>query len=476
MHPEAAPSRDGSASTIVPLAPVRDMAAAARALTEAMDRHLAEVDRGSGAFLRIEQPLQEATPVPPLVWLSRRPHPQRLCFETDDGRASLAGIGFAAVARGGIDEVRALVSRLAAEPAGSPLRFLLTDRFDNREAADPTWAAFGGTTLMLPLVELRREDERTVLAINLDLSADDTDARAEEAARILKTGEPAAEPTAAFRATRVAEEPDAPTWKHAIDATLADISAGRLAKCVLARTRTYALEGSLDPFALLQHAAEAQPGTFRFGIQVEGDRTFIGATPEVLFRRQGGAVQSDALAGTRVRGNGAKEDAVLGDELMASAKDREEHEIVRQHIEAALAPLCQGELCFEGPRLRRLTDVQHLDTSVRGELVPDATDADLLGGLHPTPAVCGVPAQAAREAIASREPFDRGLYTGAVGLVGRDEAIVTVGIRSALHLGDRVTLLAGAGIVAGSEAEREWDETSDKMSVLDGILRAGHDA
>ena len=112
----------------------------------------------------------------------------------------------------------------------------------------------------------------------------------------------------------------------------------------------------------------------------------------------------------------------------------------------------------------KLEQVQHLYNKIEAVLKEDVTDTDLLTALHPTPAVGGLPREAALEKLAALEPFDRGWYAAPVGFLGRDRAEFAVAIRSALVRENRVNLYAGAGIVEGSVAENEWQELENKIS------------
>jgi menaquinone-specific isochorismate synthase len=447
----------------------RDLAAGARQLRIALGTWLADRPTAEG-FVRFEQPVDACEP---LTWLVAQQAWSRRYLETPDGSVAIASLGEANQwdTTGGLPP--ALAARLSADPDSGALRFFLTSRFAGDAAVDEAWAPFGTTRVILPLVELRREAGVCTLAVNLDGGAPRLSDVAAEAQALLHEAAAPGRPAGSWQAELIAEHPGSTDWRTSVSQTLVDIEAGRLEKCVLARTRTYALSGTLDPMQLLADAARAQPGTFRFGVQVDPEHAFVGVTPELLFRRQGTHIESQALAGTRARQAGGADDEQLAGELFGSDKDRREHESVRAYIDAVLTPLLAGAPDFEGPTLRQLEGLQHLDTHIAGELRPGAGDGELLAALHPTPAVCGVPAKDAQAAIERREPFDRGLYAGAVGVIGRDEAIITVGIRSALHLGNRVLLLAGAGIVAGSDPDAEWQETGDKMRELDAILRAG---
>ena len=259
-------------------------------------------------------------------------------------------------------------------------------------------------------------------------------------------------------------------WSQSVDHILGKIESGELKKAVLARRETHAIGGDLDPIELLRALSRDHPATFVFCVQLAPDLAFIGASPELLFRRRGRSIESDALAGTRPRGETEAEDRRLADELITSAKDLREHGMVREHIDRQLSPLCQQLVAPPTPWLRRLTNVQHLCSDFRGSLSAGIDDARVLEQLHPTPAVCGLPAARARAEISACEDFDRGLYGGPIGCAGPDGVHCAVAIRSGLMFGREFFVFAGAGIVAGSAAAAEWDETTSKMKAFSDLL------
>jgi len=189
----------------------------------------------------------------------------------------------------------------------------------------------------------------------------------------------------------------------------------------------------------------------------------MGASPERLYRRTGRAIETEALAGTRPRGEGAADEALRA-ELLADDKERREHRIVVDGIREALAGLCVN--VREDPTISvlQLRNCQHLFETVEGVLANGVTDGDVLRALHPTPAVGGTPTVDAVRWIAALEPFDRGWYAGPVGWIGRDSAEFAAAIRCGLACGDSLRVYSGAGIVAGSTPEREWAEIENKMS------------
>lgn len=254
--------------------------------------------------------------------------------------------------------------------------------------------------------------------------------------------------------------------------------AGELSKVVLAHAVEVRRRFPFDPAALLASLRRGYPRCFLFGVRPAGDgAVFLGASPERLVRVREGSgglrVCSGALAGTAPRGATPEEDRRLGEALLASAKDRQEHAIVEEMIAEALEPLCSSLTRGGEPTLDRLENVQHLYTPVTGGLLPGATLFDAVAALHPTPAVGGMPRDRAMAAIRSLEETPRGLYAGVVGWVdaaGHGDSAVA--IRSALVDGDRARLYAGGGIVPTSDPDVEVEEIRIKAAAVLGAMRS----
>ena len=139
-------------------------------------------------------------------------------------------------------------------------------------------------------------------------------------------------------------------------------------------------------------------------------------------------------------------------------------------IRGAFQALCKEVREEEEVSIVRLRDCQHLVRRFEGILADGKTESDILETLHPSPAVGGCPVKAALEWIEREEPFDRGWYAGPVGWVGYDSSEFAVGIRSGLIDGNTLSLYAGAGIVPGSDAEREWAEIESKLETFSRML------
>jgi isochorismate synthase EntC len=152
---------------------------------------------------------------------------------------------------------------------------------------------------------------------------------------------------------------------------------------------------------------------------------------------------------------------------MASAKDQEEHRLVVEDMRTRLSGLVDDLVIPSRPALKKMATVQHLSTEISGS-VPDATSVlDVVGAVHPTPAVGGVPRQAAVDYITDREPIDRGWYTGGVGwMTPTGDGAVAIALRCGLIERDTTTLFAGAGIVADSDPAAELVETRLKLRPL----------
>ncbi|MEJ6602680.1 MAG: isochorismate synthase [Opitutaceae bacterium] len=250
------------------------------------------------------------------------------------------------------------------------------------------------------------------------------------------------------------------------------IDRGDFAKIVLARAIDLTADAPLHPLEALAGLREKFPDCFSFSIANGSGDSFIGASPERLVRVSQGVLEADVLAGTISRGRGAAADAAMAAELQSSTKDRHEHQLVLDSVLSHLRELGLNPEFPENPGMRKLANLQHLHTPVRATLPAEVNLLDALTALHPTPAVGGSPRESAVASIGELEGFSRGLYAGAIGWINaRSGGEFMVGIRSALVRENRARVYAGAGIVAGSTPEKEFDETDLKFrALLEGLL------
>ncbi|MDQ6873982.1 MAG: isochorismate synthase [Actinomycetota bacterium] len=255
-------------------------------------------------------------------------------------------------------------------------------------------------------------------------------------------------------------------WRAAVRSAVSDIRAGWLEKVVLARDLVATSDTEIDPRFLLQRLAARFPTCWTFGCA-----GLVGATPELLVRRMGNRVESGVLAGSVRRGRDAAEDAGLGAQLLASAKDRHEHAISVRSVADGLAPHCRDLQVPATPHLLQLANVVHLATDIAGELTDASTALELAGHLHPTAAVCGTPTEVAADLIRRLEGMDRGRYTGPVGWTdARGDGEWGIALRCAELAGQSVRLFAGGGIVADSDPDEELAETQVKLAAMRDAL------
>ncbi|EIP97156.1 isochorismate synthase family protein [Opitutaceae bacterium TAV1] len=264
---------------------------------------------------------------------------------------------------------------------------------------------------------------------------------------------------------------DVGDYRAAVARGLERIAAGEFQKIVLARARDVVAAEPLHPLRVLNALRQRFPDCYAFSAANGRGQSFIGASPERLVRVSQGVLETEALAGSAPRGAGASEDAAAGGALLRSEKDRREQRLVLDSILRRLAPLGLRAEYPDTPGLRRLANVQHLHTPVRAVLPDGVRLLDALARLHPTPAVGGSPREAAVARIRELEGFPRGLYAGALGWINaRGGGEFFVGLRSALVDGATARIYAGAGIVAGSEPEREYAETELKFRAVQDAL------
>ena len=238
-------------------------------------------------------------------------------------------------------------------------------------------------------------------------------------------------------------------------------------KVVLARELLLTTDQPIDQPSVLRRLHQGFSTAIVFA--VDG---FVGASPELLVSRQNEVVSAHPLAGTAPRSSDPAQDAVLAAGLTASTKDQIEHRITIDWLLDSLLPFCSYVDAEPEPVIITLPNVHHLGTRVEGRLsTPAASVLDLVGALHPTPAVGGDPQDVALAVIEELEPGDRNRYAGPVGWVdsaGNGEFAVAV--RSGQIDNNTATVWAGVGVVGDSDPEAELAETRAKFQAMLGAL------
>jgi menaquinone-specific isochorismate synthase len=260
-----------------------------------------------------------------------------------------------------------------------------------------------------------------------------------------------------------------PRWEHAVAKAVATIQAGGLRKVVLARDVFATADEPIDARVLLRRLAARYPDCFTFACD-----GMLGATPELLVRRAGHQVSALVLGGTLPRGADPAQDKALGEELLASAKNNEEHAYAVESIRDALGLLCDTLDVEARPSLLKFPNLQHLGTQIRGTLADGQTLRSALAlaaAVHPPAAVCGTPTGTALDLIRELEHMDRERYAGPVGWVDANgNGEWGIALRCGQLSGRTARLFAGCGIVAGSEPAAELAETLVKLQPMRGAL------
>jgi len=338
------------------------------------------------------------------------------------------------------------------------------------------WADFPDGLLTLPEILLSYNANQVAITVNRMIQASDD---IEQCARKIESRvgqlQAAVKRTPTIQQEEISSELSiheiwpASEWMEMVANIVDMIQHGVFEKVVLAREIQVLLKnspGAFDISTTLQRLRESYPTAYVFAIQ-RGERFFVGATPERLLQAQAEQVYTMALAGSARRGETEEEDVRIGTELLQSGKNNSEHTIVVEMVREALKNHCTHVHASAVPQLLKLRNVQHLKTSIAGELIPGRCILDIMADLHPTPAVGGFPRNAALEAIRNTEKLDRGWYAAPLGWIGASgHGEFAVALRSGLIDGGKATLFAGCGIVADSDPQAEFAESCLKFQVM----------
>lgn len=256
--------------------------------------------------------------------------------------------------------------------------------------------------------------------------------------------------------------PDGAHYRRLVAHAVDEISAGVFDKVVLARG--VRLTGEVDVHRTLRRLADRYSDCWTFSVH-----GLIGATPELLVRRTGEQVMSRVLAGTVPRMSDDHESGQLATAMVASEKAREEHAYAVTSVAQALGTHCTDLDVPAEPSVLRLANVQHLATDINAMLVDETSVVAIAAALHPTAAVCGTPTERAMQYILSQEELNRGRYAGPVGWFDANgDGEFGIALRCGQIAPDQMSieLLAGCGIVAGSDPDSEFEESESKLAAM----------
>jgi salicylate biosynthesis isochorismate synthase len=463
-------------------------AAAAQRLRRRVERASGQARRsGTGAVAALTVPIPAELDLSAAVLSARRPDDRFACLEQPDRDGFvLAALGQAVVleaaGRGRFGEVASQARELghaaftddpAADlvrpPATGPV-FVGGFAFADDGGSSPEWQGLPPACLVLPEVALARQGGEARMTLGAMVQPDDhpgdvVEGLLERAAELRESAMPLLDPDPVER-TRVASAAPPSHYEHAVERAVERIRAGELEKLVLAREVRAHAPRDHDPGAVFGALRELFPACYCWCVGTPG-AAFVGASPELLVRREGQRAQTVALAGTTRRSADPAVDDHLGEQLLGSTKDREEHAIVARRIERTLAPVSLWVAAAHDAVLVKVHNVQHLATPIRAQLSDPIPAVELAGLLLPTPAVGGEPRAAALPLIPALEGLDRGWYAGAIGWTDlAEDGEFCVALRCALLRGRTAHLYAGCGIVSDSVAAEELAESEVKLQAL----------
>ncbi len=321
-----------------------------------------------------------------------------------------------------------------------------------------------GGTLVVPQVVVGRREGRSWLTVVSPAGLGPTPSLAQSRGNVAPVSAPG---EVSFSDGALTSE----EWQRAVAEVIATIRAGEVEKVVMARDVVARTSEDLDVRHLLRNLADQYPTCWTFSVD-----TLVGATPELLVRRDQGLVACRVLAGTIQRSGDDAADLRHAAELARSSKDLGEHELAVESVAEALAPYCSSFNVPESPFVLHLPNVMHLASDVTGVIDRSASDGPsslaLAAALHPTAAVGGTPTDRAVEVLATAERMDRGRYAAPVGWMGADgDGEWGIALRSGEVTGPRsVRIFAGCGIVAASDPQAEARESEAKLRPMRSAL------
>jgi menaquinone-specific isochorismate synthase len=337
--------------------------------------------------------------------------------------------------------------------------------FDPLKQKTELWSKFSHSQFHVPKFMLSIVSGKTFLTTNIICTKDNDPALFETAAKEMQvllnsaSQEKDLQPACLIDTNVISPQ----RWRETVDQVVQDLKKGPLKKVVLARELRLIFDQDVASEKVLSTLCKEQHNSFTFAFESNGD-CFIGATPERLVKKQGDNVFSTCLAGSIPRGKTPEDDQILGEQLLADRKNRMEHQYVVEMITEALEESCEDVILPDKPQLMKLKNIQHLYTPVIGKCKKDASLLLLVERLHPTPALGGLPKKEAVEKIRQVEELDRGFFGAPLGWIDyKGNGEFAVSIRSGLIQGKEASLFAGCGIVADSDAESEFMETSLKF-------------
>jgi anthranilate synthase component 1 len=387
--------------------------------------------------------------------------------EPRDGMPRFTGGAVGALAYDAVSAFEPRVVAPASDPVGTPAAaFIETDLVIVFDHLTHTLSAIASLHTEAPDLEGRYRIAESAIFEALDRTARPTAA---------ELGGPRS-PTSTSGAPTLVNETSLgrDAYIHAVEVAKDAIAAGEAIQVVLARRQSFELPidpatgRTLDGIDLYRSLRRVNPSPYLFFVRTPSFEV-VGASPELLLQVEGDRLTTHPIAGTRPRGATSTEDAILAEQLQRDPKERAEHVMLVDLGRNDLGRVARAGTVTVSKymEVERYSHVLHLVSHVEARLRPELDALDALRAVFPAGTLSGAPKVRAMQLIAAAEGERRGLYGGAVGYLGYDGNLDTaITIRSAVLRDGRAHVHTGAGIVAGSVPEREFEETEHKAAAL----------
>lgn len=383
-------------------------------------------------------------------------------FENATENSGIYGVG-------SIPEIFAKIITNASVEMTGPIE-MVSGLFDETTDSSKIWGELSQSVTYLPKIIRTEKQNQQWVTINMVVnSTEDLSVQWQQEIENLQLYRQLEQPLARENNQILnTEELKIEDWLQEVELSVAHLkSSETLNKIVLARQMKVLTEKSINPVDVLKRLRAEQPDTYRF-VVAKNESYFIGATPERLLQATTTDFSTVCVAGSIKRGKTLKEDQQLGDELLNDQKNVIEHHYVVRWLQEEMTKLTNSLDKNISVSLLKNRDIQHLFLPIKGERKKEVTFLEGITALHPSPALGGLPKKEAMNWIKNHEYYPRGLYGGPLGWrnVLEDTGEVVVGIRSAYIRDKHAILYAGCGIVEGSIATLEREETKVKFQPM----------
>lgn len=426
-----------------------------------------QTDIKPNVLTRLEQPLPN---VSMLAWLETNNSQVKQFWSNRSKDFSISGIGSACTLQAANhEEIPHTFKQIKALIKGSNATFVGGVAFDEQSLSDH-WLHRPYAEFVLPQIEISCKNGHYILAVNILPETFETVALLRVSlANKLKTLNFSRHhlntDLTKYRITSRTHQPGEELWYESVSKALTDIKSKKLNKVVLSRQTELKLSAPVTGESLLSKWQQLDDNGYLFLLKF-GQDSFVGNSPECLYKKAGRLLYTEALAGTVPRGHKHEEEMAHQQTLLNDPKIQSEHQLVVEYILSKIGYL--AKISNRPPPLSivKLSNIQHLCAKFSAKLNENISDEDIIRHLHPTPAVCGTPSKEAKQRINQFPGHSRGWYSGIVGTVSEHNSEFCVAIRSLLIKQNSLHCYAGAGLVSGSHAQSEWQELDSKIKTV----------